>query len=103
MDYDYSIPAPQEEQGDYIGGLVRHLKARLEEFLCVTVTLCDETTGHIQVEFQGHKPEDIAQALQDFRQMKVAVGERVDFYLRQSHQHEANDTIWSGLYHYIIV
>lgn len=102
MNYDYTIPAPVEEQGEYVAGLVRHLKARLEEFFCVTLTCCDEQTGKIEAEFAGHSAKEIAIALEEFRGFQVVAEEGLTFYLRKSHRHEENDTIWGGIYHHII-
>lgn len=103
MNYDYTAPAPVEEYGAELGALVRHLKARLEEFHCVSIGLCQEEKGIIQATFQGFSPQEMAEALFQFRQFVVVVeGDSLTFYLRKHHRHEENDTIWGGIYRHII-
>lgn len=104
MNKNYKIPAPQGERGEEIGGLVRHLKARLEEFDCVTLEQCSQETGEIQVQFQGFTPKEIALALAKLPGIDVAIGENtLGFFLQKSHSHAMNDSIWGGLYRYICI
>lgn len=101
---EYNTLAPVAEQGKEIGALVRHLKARLAEFDCVTLEKADETTGEIQVVFEGFAPGQVAEALGRMPGVQVAVAEDfVVFFLRKDHRHETNDSIWGGLYRYICI
>lgn len=104
MYLDYSTLAPVEEQGAKIGRLVRHLKARLEEFDCVTVEQADETTGKVLVLFAGFSSDEMAQALGRMPGITVAQeAGKVLFFLRKDHRNESNDSIWGGLYRYICI
>lgn len=99
---NYSKPAPKEEYGSVLAALVRHLKARVEEFHCATVLDYQEEEGRLTVQFEGFSPQEVAEALYQFRDIVVQVeGDSIRFYLNQSHSHEWNDTIWGGLYGYL--
>lgn len=102
MELMYQTPAPQKEleaQGEKIAKLTRHLKARLEEFECITLSICCEETGCIKAQFQGYDPVAVAEGLYEFRKIKVVVEEDgLVFYLRGDQPHEHIDTVWGGLF-----
>lgn len=97
---DYTQIASPGEQGAYVASLVRHLKARLEEFHGMTLPVCQEETGVIVAEFAGFSATQVAQALWQFREIKIEEKNQtqVAFCLRPCHPHEGMDTIWGGLY-----
>ncbi len=104
MKIDYRRPAPETEQGAHLGCLLRHLKARVEEFHCITVQKADETTGELALYLEGFSSKQVQEALE---QTIGVVAEVEDdclvFYLREHHRNETNDSIWGGLYRYICI
>lgn len=102
--YDYSHPAsPQELSGEQetLAGMVRHLKARLEEFEAIRFHLCSQEQAQVEVTMEGYSAQALQKALWDFRAIAVALGEEKDsirFYLRPQQRHETIDTIWGALF-----
>ncbi len=104
--YDYSQSATAQElveHGTLLGSMVRHLKARLEEFDCVEIVESSEEKAMVTAKFQGVSSQQVAQALAEFRQIQIAqTGNAVTFYLTPQQRQETIDTIWGGLFHLLV-
>ncbi len=100
---DYQTIATTQEQGDILSGMVRHLKARLEEFDCVTLPYISEETGVVKCQVSGFSAQKVAKFLEKDPGIKVKIEEDcLCFCLRPSHRQETIDSIWGGLFHLVM-
>ncbi len=95
---DYTVFHQNPRPGEKVPALVRHLRARLEEFEDITLVQCQELEGVVEFSFAGIAPTAMVAQLEEMG-IRVALGEdTICLYLRDCHAHEMNDRIWGGLY-----
>lgn len=94
--FDFTTPAPEEEQSPRLAQLTRHLSARLGEFFALTITRADQKAGTLTITHQGgNQPQTkLANQLASHFQVLTVEEEGITFHLRVRHQFEDIDRLW---------
>lgn len=97
LNYTLRASSTSEEDSTKMAQLTRHMKARLEEYFCVSTVTCDQSQGFLQVSLKGFSCGEVVEKLEKHHIFMVAEEELLCCYLSPKHKFEDIDFVWGIL------